>query len=148
MDHPKRPDNFTGVWINRHGTNARTEQEYVNGIANGSYRSILENGIVHREGYKKDGVWHGTPIVRNSDGEVLDTGDFVDGTGVYRIFQFGRTDDRRSATRPWQAARRCPLLEIGKACDDTLLREWRVQRGGRRSIAKRCNGPAPRRALC
>lgn len=86
MVHPKRPDNYTGVWINRHGTNARTEQHYVNGIANGPYRSILENGVVHREGYKHDGLWHGTLIVRNSRGEVLDSGEFVDGTGVYRIF--------------------------------------------------------------
>ena len=86
MDHPKRPDNFTGLWIDRWGTNARTEQQYVNGIASGPYRSILDNGVVHREGYKKDGLWHGTIIVRSSRGEVLDTAEFVEGTGVYRIF--------------------------------------------------------------
>ena len=86
MHHPKRPDNFTGIWINRHGTNARTEQQYVDGIANGPYRSILENGVVLREGCKKGGLWHGTLIVRNSHGEILDTSEFVDGTGVYRIF--------------------------------------------------------------
>jgi len=86
MDYPKRPANFTGLWIVRHGTKARTEQHFVNGIANGPYRSILENGIVHREGYKKDGLWHGTVIVRDSRGGILDTSEFVDGTGVYRIF--------------------------------------------------------------
>jgi len=58
----------------------------VNGIASGPYRSILDNGVVHREGYKKDGLWHGTIIVRSSRGEVLDTAEFVEGTGVYRIF--------------------------------------------------------------
>ena len=86
MNHPRRPDNFTGLWINRHGKNARTEQQYVEGIENGPFRSILENGVVHREGRKKDGVWHGTLVVRNSRGEVLDTTEFVEGTGVYRIF--------------------------------------------------------------
>ena len=86
VDHPKRPDNFTGIWTDRWGANARTEQQYVKGIASGPYQSILENGVVHREGYKKDGLWHGTLIVRNSRGEVLDTAEFVDGTGVYRIF--------------------------------------------------------------
>jgi antitoxin component YwqK of YwqJK toxin-antitoxin module len=86
VDHPKRPDNFTGLWIERHGVNARTEQQYVGGIANGAYRSILENDVVHREGFKKDGLWHGTVIVRNSEGEILDKTEFVEGTGVYRIF--------------------------------------------------------------
>jgi hypothetical protein len=38
------------------------------------------------EGFKKDGLWHGTLIVRNSRGEVLDVSEFVGGTGVYRIF--------------------------------------------------------------
>ena len=86
MDYPKRPDNFTGIWIDRHGANARTEQHYVNGIANGLHRSVLENGVLHREGCKRDGHWHGTLIVRNSRGEVSDVCEFVDGTGVYRIF--------------------------------------------------------------
>jgi len=86
VSSPKRPDNFTGLWINRHGTNARTEQEYLDGIPNGAYRSILENGIIHREGQKKGGLWHGTLIVRNSRGEILDISPFIEGTGIYHIF--------------------------------------------------------------
>lgn len=97
VDFPTRPDNFTRIWINQHGTNARTEQHYVNGIANGPYRLILENGVVHREGHKKDGLWHGPLIVRNLRGVVLDTSEFTDGTGVYRIFN---SDDQMTDEVP------------------------------------------------
>jgi hypothetical protein len=70
VDYPTRPDNFTGRWIDRHGENARTEQHFINDVANGPHRSILDNGVVHREGFKKDGLWHGKMIVRNSQGAV------------------------------------------------------------------------------
>lgn len=86
MNLPQRPENFTGLWSSHYGRNDRTEQEYVNGIANGPYRSILENGVTHREGFKKNGLWHGTLIVRNCRGEVLDSTEFHEGTGIYRIF--------------------------------------------------------------
>ncbi len=84
--YPKRPENFSGIWVNRHGVTARTEQEYVNGVASGVFRSIHESGVVLRECKRKDGLWHGTMIVRNSRGAILDESEFADGTGIYRIF--------------------------------------------------------------
>lgn len=82
----ERPADFTGRWISRDGVNARTESDYVNGVPHGLHRSILENDVVCREGFKKNGLWHGTLITRKNDGTVLDTSEFVEGTGTYRIF--------------------------------------------------------------
>lgn len=80
------PSDFTGLWTIHRPYGARIEIEYVQGAPNGSYRYWHENGACLREGFKRNGQWHGTLIARAADGTVLDTSDFDEGTGVYRIF--------------------------------------------------------------
>jgi hypothetical protein len=79
------PD-FTGLWTLTRSFGDRIEVEYVNGIRNGVYRHWLKNGVCHREGYTKNGQWHGRLINRASNGAILDETEFVEGTGTYRIF--------------------------------------------------------------
>lgn len=82
---PQRPADFSGVWTVDQGF-GRTEAEYIDGVANGRFRSWNESGVCLREGFKKDGRWDGELITRGSDGTVLDVSEFREGTGVYRIF--------------------------------------------------------------
>jgi len=83
---PRRPANFTGLWINAGSDGARTESEWVNGIADGVYRSWNAAGVCLRDGYKKDGKWHGPLTTCDSSGRILDVSAFHEGTGTYRIF--------------------------------------------------------------
>src|SRR6478752_10728598 len=81
--HP--PPDFTGLWsVQRCGD--RLELGYVNGIKEGVYRYVKPNGVCIREGSKRAGRWHGRHIIRAEDGTVLSDSEFIDGTGVYRIF--------------------------------------------------------------
>jgi hypothetical protein len=86
MQANKPPDGFTGVWTTCDPGGGRCETEYVGGVANGSYRSVLSNGVCIREAGKKNGHWHGPMIIRNAEGAILDSSDFYEGTGTYRIF--------------------------------------------------------------
>ncbi len=86
MSDKQPPPNYTGLWtINRPG-GSRIEIGYVNGIPNGVYRYWHEFGTCLRDGFKKNGQWHGTLVTRSADGTVLDVSEFDEGTGVYRIF--------------------------------------------------------------
>jgi antitoxin component YwqK of YwqJK toxin-antitoxin module len=81
------PNDFTGTWTFRNGIDAsRREVEYVAGKPNGRFRVYLHNGVVQREGFMVDGLYHGEMITRNDRGEVLDVSHFDHGTGIYRIF--------------------------------------------------------------
>jgi antitoxin component YwqK of YwqJK toxin-antitoxin module len=82
----KPPAGFTGLWIVESFGGEHSETEYVDGIANGISRRINENGVCTRECTMKDGQRHGTLITRDANGTVLDTSEFIDGTGIYRIF--------------------------------------------------------------
>ena len=98
------PDNFTGLWVIRYPGSARCEREYVNGSADGSYRYVLNNGVCTRESSLKNGQWHGTMIIRSSEGTVLDASEFDEGSGVYRLFSSDgwsnqRREERQRATQ-------------------------------------------------
>jgi antitoxin component YwqK of YwqJK toxin-antitoxin module len=64
----------------------RREVEYVNGVPNGIWRYWHPDGVCLRDGFRKNGQWHGTLVTRDTDGTVLDVSEFDEGTGVYRIF--------------------------------------------------------------
>ena len=83
---PNPPPDFTGLWTVADPHGGRSETEYVAGLPNGVYRRWLQNGTCIREGFKKNGQWHGKLITRSRDGTVLDVSEFTDGTGTYRIF--------------------------------------------------------------
>jgi antitoxin component YwqK of YwqJK toxin-antitoxin module len=90
MAMENRPsDDFTGTWTSPPRPDGWREIEYGNGRPNGQFRVYLGNGIVHREGWLVDGLYHGEMIVRDSSGRVLDVSHFEHGTGIYRIFMSG-----------------------------------------------------------
>jgi antitoxin component YwqK of YwqJK toxin-antitoxin module len=115
VNEQEPPPNFTGLWTRRRDYGARTEIEYVNGVPNGVWRYWHEHGACLREGFKKNGQWHGKLITRAADGTVLDVSEFDEGTGVYRIFNSNHqlTDEvplRRG--RPHGVARRWVLGKL------------------------------------
>jgi antitoxin component YwqK of YwqJK toxin-antitoxin module len=65
--------------------------DYVAGVQEGAYRSLHPSGICLREGFKKNGQWHGSLITRGTLGRILDISQFNEGTGVYRIFSADET---------------------------------------------------------
>jgi antitoxin component YwqK of YwqJK toxin-antitoxin module len=65
--------------------------DYVAGVQDGAYRSLHQSGICLREGFKKNGQWHGPLITRGTSGRILDISQFNEGTGVYRIFSADET---------------------------------------------------------
>jgi hypothetical protein len=94
LSEPKPPPDFTGLWTTHHSYGGRSEDEYVNGVKNGVFRRWDKNGVCRREGFGKEGKYHGQLIIRNSDGTVLDESVFDEGTGIYRIFNSsGRLTD-------------------------------------------------------
>ncbi len=80
------PSGFTGVWVSEEHGGSRREDSYVDGVLSGPFRSMMASGVVHREGSYRRGQYHGAMVTRGSDGAVLDRSEFVDGTGIYRIF--------------------------------------------------------------
>jgi antitoxin component YwqK of YwqJK toxin-antitoxin module len=87
MNESGPPSDFTGLWVeNREIDGSRREVEYVAGKPNGRFRVYLRNGVVQREGFMVDGLYHGELVTRDDRGEVLDVSRFEHGTGVYRIF--------------------------------------------------------------
>ena len=77
---------FAGLWVMERSGGDRVEAEYVNGVQEGVYRYVKANGVCIREGRKKGGRWHGRHIIRAADGTVLSDSEFIDGNGIYRIF--------------------------------------------------------------
>jgi len=127
MDDPQRPTDYTGLWVVHHGRSARTETEYVDGVANGAHRLWHEKGVCLREASVKGGQWHGTMIIRHCDGTVLDVSEFEDGTGTYRIYSSdGRLTDeipllhgkRHGVVRCWRRGKLVVTrFDEGKPCD-------------------------------
>jgi antitoxin component YwqK of YwqJK toxin-antitoxin module len=105
---------FTGLWVQRSEIDgSRCETEYVAGRPNGRFRVYLHNGVVQREGFKVDGLYHGELITRNNRGEVLDVSRFEHGTGVYRIFM-------TSGQLAWEIS-----IRAGKRHGPTKRFNWR-----------------------
>ncbi len=85
-DNRDPPPGFTGLWTRESPDGVRVEWTYINGERQGSFRQFNRHGVVVRECEMNGGQYHGTMIVRDSKGAELDRSEFVDGTGVYRIF--------------------------------------------------------------
>jgi antitoxin component YwqK of YwqJK toxin-antitoxin module len=58
----------------------------VDGVRNGAFRRLFDNGVVNLECQMRNDQLHGTLVVRDSQDRVLDRSTFIDGTGVYKIF--------------------------------------------------------------
>lgn len=107
------PPDFTGIWTSEF-PGGRTEQQYRNGIKDGISRSWNQQGVCLREGFIRHGQWRGTLITRSSDGTILDSAVFDDGTGVYKIFNANdqlideipmRSGKPHGASRTWLRGR-------------------------------------------
>ncbi len=87
MSDNRPPCDFTGLWVIRNEFDgSRRETEYAAGKPNGRFRVYLRNGVVLREGFMANGLYHGALVTRNGHGDVLDVSHFEHGTGVYRVF--------------------------------------------------------------
>ena len=65
---------------------------YINGIKNGPYKSIAENGVVLEDVNYVEGEMHGTAIYREADGKIVSKGPFVHGLkkGVWEFYENGK----------------------------------------------------------
>ncbi len=87
MNEKPPTDNYSGLWVHKSPADGMTyEREYLDGVEHGVYKHIHQSGAVLREGKKQHGLDHGTVILRNTEGIVLNQYEFVLGTGVHLIY--------------------------------------------------------------
>jgi antitoxin component YwqK of YwqJK toxin-antitoxin module len=86
MKRKNPPIDFTGLWVYECPTGLIYETEYVHGVEHGAYRHKLVSGVCLREGFKKNGLDHGDVTVRDSEGNLLSSYYFENGTGTHYIY--------------------------------------------------------------
>lgn len=83
------------------------EISYNNNSKNGLYKKYTEKGILLEESVYKDDKYHGIAIFRNSNGNMVSRGQFVNGkkSGIWQFFENGKVIKERNMSFPENATK-------------------------------------------
>lgn len=80
---------------------------YINNFKNGFYKKYTENGIVLEESIFKNDQYSGLAIFRDSDGNMVSKGQFVNGkkAGIWQFFEKGKLVKEMNMSFPENATK-------------------------------------------
>lgn len=78
------------------------EITYKNNLKSGVYKKFTEKGIVLEESMFENNQYHGLAIFKDTDGNVVSTGQFVKGkkTGIWKFFEKGKKVQEQNMNYP------------------------------------------------